>query len=418
MRPALCGVLAAALSATGCATALIRDGRLHPARYESVLERTSARWGGSLETPIPSAVIGREDVGPLLRGLIADELDAETLAAYQDGLVAVGLWPADRDLVEEQVSVSREEVAGLYAPTRRRLYVVGDHRVPVSLRVLSALARVDLFWETVLAHELVHALQHEHRPELMEALLWRDQDDANWAISIAIEGDAMRYGFEALDVPRLPTPETIRDEMQAADDGGALSRAPALLRLSLLVPYVEGYRLSYLEGPALREVPPISTEQALHPERRHEPFVAYDLAPLRAALPEGCRFVAENGMGELGISILLRDLSEGAASPEAWQGWHGDRYLAARCDGRRAFAWISAWDSEGDAAEFESAYRGIADAVAERAGLGWPPRVERRGSEVYVVSAALAPLADRLEAAPRRAPILTLEELAAFRPPP
>ena len=35
-----------------------------------------------------------------------------------------------------------------------------------------------------------------------------------------------------------------------------------------------------------------------------------------------------------------------------WEGWNGDRYLAARCGGRRELLWLTVWDSEADAAEF------------------------------------------------------------------
>jgi hypothetical protein len=412
VRRALGALLAAVLPLAGCATPLIRDSRIQPDRYEAVLERTAARWGAALREPVPSQVIGRDDVGPLLRGLVADQMDAEELRAYQEGLISVGLWPADRDLVDEQVALSRQEVAGLYAPTRRRLYVVRDQTVPFSLRIFSTLSRRDLFWETILAHELVHALQHQHRPELMEALLWRGQDDAVSAVSIAIEGDAMRYGLEALDLP-VVAPEVLRQDMQRSDEEGALASAPALLRLTLLVPYVEGYRLSYSEGPALRDAPPASTEQALHPERRREPFLSFDLAPLVPSLPGGCRFVDENGMGELGISVLLRDLSNETIPAGAWQGWDGDRYLAARCGEERAFVWISAWDSEADALEFESAYREIAAAVAARAGMRAAPGVRRRGREVHVVSEELAALAEPLETGPRRSAVASLAELAA-----
>ena len=255
-------------------------------------------------------------------------------------------------------------------------------------------------------------------PELIDALLWQDQDDATQALAVAIEGDALRYGFEALGIPHLPEPSTLRDELAGAGLDGALGRAPALLRLSLLVPYIEGYRLSYTEGPALRERPPLSTEQALHPERRYEPFLAYDLRALRTTLPGGCRFVSENSMGELGISILMRDLADAPVDPEAWYGWNGDRYVTARCDGRRAFVWISAWDSESDAAAFEAAYRGIADAVAERGELTRAPQTRRHGPEVVAVSEALAPLVAELDALASRRTISTLQELLATEPPP
>jgi hypothetical protein len=410
MRRTIPGVLAA-LSAAACATPLVHDGVLVPQRYQAVLQETGSAWGEPLDPPVPARLIRSDDVGPLLRELIAEDWQPQELADYVDALVAVGLWPADRDLIAEHVAVSREEVAGFYAPTRRTLFVVGDLRVPLGVRLESALMRRDVFWEAILAHELVHALQHQSYPQLVETLRWRGQDDAVNAVTAAIEGDATRYGFEALGLPLLPAPEQMRRKVENGAAGAALARAPALLRLTLTFPYVEGYRLAYAEGHGLLDTPPASTEQALHPERRREPFLAIDLAPLYGALPRSCRILAENGMGELGISVLLRDLGGADVSPEAWEGWNGDRFLAARCDGSRAFVWITAWDSEADAAEFETAYRAVAGAVAARAGLTAPPQVERRGREVHVWTASLASLADLLVRTPRRAEVASLDGL-------
>lgn len=410
MRRAIPGI-AIALAAVACATPLVRDGALQPHRYRAVLDRTSRAWGETLEPPVPARLIHSDEVGPLLRELIADEWQPQDLADYVEALVAVGLWPPDRDLIAEHVAVSREEVAGFYAPTRRTLFVVGDLRVPLWVRLQSALFRRDFFWETIVAHELVHALQHQTYPQVMEALRWRTQDDAVNAVSAAIEGDALRYGFEALGVPSLPEPAVVREQIEGSDHSGALEQAPALLRLTLMVPYVEGYRLAHGEGHGLLEMPPASTEQALHAERRREPFLAIDLSPLNGALPRSCRVLAENGMGELGLSVLLRDLAGATAPPGAWQGWHGDRYLAARCGGARAFVWVTAWDTEADAAEFEAAYRGVAGAVAARAGLGAPPRLQRHGREVHVVSSALASLAELLVRTPRRGEVASLDGL-------
>jgi hypothetical protein len=415
MRCAIALLCAVGFAGAGCVTPLIRNGALQARPYHAVLERTTAHYGTPLETPVPSEVIGRDGVPDLLRELLAEEWGEQAVADYQDALVSLGLWPADRDLVEEYVAVSREEVAGLYAPSRRTLYVVADQSVPFSLRLLSALSGRDVFWEMTLAHELVHALQHQSHPRLMTPSLWRAHDDASNAISAALEGHALRYGFEALDVPRLPSPEEVRDESgdPDRDEESALGRAPALLRLTLLFPYVQGYRLSYWEGHELLDQPPASSEQVLHPERRHEPFLAIDLQPLHARLPGGCRMLAENSLGELGLYVLFQDLAGDGVSPDAWQGWNGDRYLAARCPDGRAFAWVTAWDSEDDADEFEAAYRKIAARVQERAQLTSPPTVKRSGREVHVLAGGLAVLAAELADGPRRRPVATLEALLA-----
>ena len=149
--------------------------------------------------------------------------------------------------------------------------------------------------------------------------------------------------------------------------------------------------------PAGSERPPASTEQVLHPGRRRELFLAFDLRGVREELPAGCAFVYENTVGELLLSVLFGDLGDRVPAT-AWEGWDGDRYLAAECDGKLELLWVSAWDSPEDAAEFESAYSGIGAAVAARAGFAAPPRPTRAGREVVVSTRGLAGLVPRLAA--------------------
>jgi hypothetical protein len=198
----------------------------------------------------------------------------------------------------------------------------------------------------------------------------------------------------------------------AAKDDGALAKSPALVRLTLAFPYANGYPLSLAEGVALLDVPPASTEQVLHEERRYADFQVADLAALERALPPGCESLGQNTLGEFLIWVLLTDLGS-AAPEEASDGWDGDRYLAARCGEARAFLWWTAWDSTGDAAEFAEAYAAIAESVRARAGLAGAPRVTRDGVHVIVTAPPLEALAPRLDERARWARIATLDEMRA-----
>jgi len=294
---------------------------------------------------------------------------------------------------------------------------VSDTKAPFLARLMSAFFRRDLQREIVLAHELVHLLQHERYPSLVDTdpFFYR-HDDAAAAIQAAIEGDATRYGFEALGlVDELPDPIDFGDEIDSAlvfdaDGESALARSPALIRLTLAYPYAHGYRLAHAEGRALLDSPPISTEQVLHPDDRWSPFLAIDLSALRDVLPAHCRFVRENTLGELELSVLFRDLAE-QPSRDAWVGWDGDRYLVAECHEQPAILWLTAWDSRSDALEFETAYRDILAALVAHAGLAAPPKILRNEREVLVYSDALAPLAESFASRMRRERVSTLAEL-------
>jgi hypothetical protein len=394
---------------------MIRDGHLRPEPFDEVVSRTAATRGIEPQLPIDARVVTSEELEEVIRRAFTREWGDEEIRRYEQALTAMGLWPGERDLLEELIAVMREEVAGLYDPWDRALYIVSDTKAPFLARFMSALFRRDFEREIVLSHELVHLLQHASYPSLMDSdPFFYEHDDVGAAIQAAIEGDATRYGFEALDLlPRLPDPVNFREEIDAelaSIHDGALAAAPALIRLTLAFPYTHGYRLSYGEGKALLDSPPASTEQVLHAEQRRAPFLAIDLRPLHDVLPDGCRFVHENTLGELEISVLFRDLATDP-SEDAWAGWDGDRYLVAECDERPAILWLTAWDSRSDALEFEAAYRDILAALVARAGLPTAPNVTRSELEVLVHSDELAPLAKLLSARTRRERVSTLPEL-------
>jgi hypothetical protein len=154
----------------------------------------------------------------------------------------------------------------------------------------------------------------------------------------------------------------------------------------------------------------------LHADRRHQAFEAIDLAALRLTLPDACHFVHEDSVGEIGVSVLLSDLAAPGSSPPsgAAEGWAGDRFLAARCGDHREFVWLTTWDSDADAIEFESAYADVAEAVRVRAGFDGAPRTRRFGRDVQIASPAFAPMADRLLASARRQRVATFDQLLAF----
>jgi hypothetical protein len=408
-------LIACALGASGCAYSLVSAGQIRPAPFEQIVTRTVRARGIAPETAVRTRVIRASELPAILRGALAADWTGAEIERYQEGLTTLGLWPAGRDLAAEFVSVYAEEVVGLYLPTERALYLVDDVENPWTLRLLSTLTRRDLQREVIVSHELVHFLQHQAFPAWMDPdPYWKTQGDAAAALQAALEGDALHYGFASLEIepPDADKLRTAMDEENARRTHGALAEAPALLRLTVTFPYAYGYDLSLREGRALLVAPPASTEQVLHPEKRHEPFQAIQLAALRAALPADCEFDFEDTLGELGISVLLRDLDPDGPA-DAWEGWDGDRWVAARCGGRREFVWLTAWDSETDAVAFASAYARIAPRVAERASLSDPPVARIAGRDVVIATSGLAPIARRVDGLARRTQVVDLPGLRA-----
>jgi hypothetical protein len=373
----------AALS--GCAQPMIQNGDIREAPLRDVVANTVRARAIEPEGPIAARAVTREE----LLAILSDTFDAwktpAELADYERALIALGLWPADREIYAEALAVYGEEVIGIYLPSSGELLLVSEDTRRES-GSLPAVSRSDSQTEFALSHEIIHLLQHQAYPRLMDPdWLPTNSDDLEAAIQAALEGDAMRFAFDACGL-QPPTPEewTVQLAAQSHDlEGSAIAEAPALLRLTFEFPYARGYALAWKESFQLLESPPISTEQAMHDDRRLEAFLHMDLAELEARLPAECRILQRNNVGELQISVLFRDLSENP-NPAIWEGWNGDRYLVADCAGRTEWVWWTAWDSETDAAEFANAYLELAPAVAARAGSAIPVLARAAANSVGV----------------------------------
>jgi hypothetical protein len=370
--------------------------------------------GIQIQGPVDARVVTSDELRTAVASTLAEQWPPATAAAYQDALVTVGLWPPGRDLFAEFIDSVGPEAGGLYVPSRRVLYLVDQPETPLSVTIVSAIMRRDLAREILLGHELTHVLQHQAYPGLISATqTLQDQDDIVAALQAAIEGDAVRISFQALDARMTPpSPVDLEVSLDAELSSSRFRDRPALIRYGVPFPYAKGYRLAVLEAGLLLDRPPVSTEQVLHPERRHEPFESIDLAALRARLPDGCTFVHENTAGELGLSHLFRDLAA-VPRPEAWEGWHGDRYLVARCGKRTEFVWLTTWDSRDDADQFAAEYTEVAVAAALRSGSVVPAVVASIEADVVVSTPALVESASRIRALAKRREVASFDDLCA-----
>jgi hypothetical protein len=409
-RPAAAIGLLAAMS--GCAYALIEDGVIREGPMREIVANTVRARSIEPEKPIAARTVNRDELREVLAEAFGQWKTPAELADYERSLVALGLWPADRDLYTEVLAIYGEAIVGAYLPTSRELLLVSDANAPRRLAFLSALLRRDLQTEFALSHEIIHLLQHQAYPELMDPdQVTTNSDDLENAIQAALEGDAMRFGFDAVRM-QPPAPADWRVMVDGQISGpadSALAEAPALIRLTLGFPYARGYALAWNEEFRLLESPPISTEQVMHGDRRHEAFLQLDLTELEGRLPRGCRTLQRNTAGELLISVLFRDLSE-SPDPAIWEGWNGDRYLVAECEGRTEWVWWTAWDSAADAAEFGDAYSELAPAVAARAGSANPVSTQTEATYVVVTSGGFTD-----EASKPPPPATRVADLASLR---
>ena len=106
--------------------------------------------------------------------------------------------------------------------------------------------------------------------------------------------------------------------------------------------------------------PPVSTEQALHPDKyfaQEEPHFT-TVPNLAARMGNGWVQVSANTIGEFLIRTYLEEHLDEIQAEEAAAGWGGDRYsLLSGPEGERLLVAIINWDSFPDSSEFYRAYK-------------------------------------------------------------
>lgn len=377
------------------------------ARLAAWQEKASALRGQPFEAPVTLVWISRAEVPETVRGELSGVVTAEDVRRYRDGYAALGVFPANVDFLDAVLALSSDELAGLYSPRRKTLFVLDSLRDdPNSLAPGQSL---------IVVHELVHALQDQHFPEslaLMAGL--RHQDDVVAALSATIEGDA---NFTMLGADPSSSGSDGRTTQNAAlvkegmlaeleNTGGAMARAPRLLRESLIFPYAWGTPLSarrFAErgnaglDDALRE-PPLSTLRVFAPDDRDPvEFVRLPAAELEARLAaRRCALGDDNVAGALTLRTLFAEYGTPEQGDSLLRDWSGDRYLQIDCGGTWELVWLTRWDSPDAAARFAKAYAAIAAKVAANSPVSGTPAVVLHGRTALVLTPGLAPQADWL----------------------
>lgn len=297
---------------------------------------------------------------------LQQEMPPERLAGIRAAYVVLGLIPDTLDLRALLLELYNEQVLGYYDPRTRTLYVLDTV--------------TDDALGPVLAHELVHALQDQHTN--LDSLISRERgNDRQAAAHAAMEGHAVVVMFASLaeqDSGRRIDPIALASpwrEVERALDAQpeqfpVLRRAPAVVRETLLFPYIAGSDFvhtlwSHYRGAARYPAPidsllPQSTQQVLEPlqhfiRRRTDPIeLQFD------GLAGDSSVLHENTLGQLETGIFLGHYL-GAEARAAASGWRGDRYVVVRDGDAHGLLWFSVWDSPATAQRFATRIRSVAD---------------------------------------------------------
>jgi len=248
----------------------------------------------------------------------------------------------------------------------------------------------------VLVHELVHALQ-DQRLGLGESYEKARTADGDNAFRAVVEGDAtlamLAHALRQQGIPLSAATAGIQQmgdylDLNALVRGEKLDDAPAILRVTLVAPYLRGLQfVAAVQGrggwPAVNNAhrrPPATTEQILHPEKyfAREPGEEIEMPDNSEVLAAGFKRIEEDTLGELELSVYLGQGRPSGTDDAAAAGWAGDLLVVYTRGEEVAAVWWTTWDTNGDA---EEAFR-AARALSPRDSAG---RVERKGRSVLIV---------------------------------
>jgi hypothetical protein len=295
-----------------------------------------------------------------LEARMKEAVRPKDLRAEELTLKRFGFVPPEFDLKKTTIDLLTEQAAAFYDYRKKRLFLLSS--------------APSMMEESLLVHELAHALADQHF-SLDRFIRRESNDDGAIARMAVMEGQASWLMAECLarrSGQSLKTSPALLEMMSRADTGAeqypVLAQAPLYIQESLLFPYTAGIRFQNalfeeLGQAAFAEVfrrPPVSSQQILHPEMYRQ-----GVKPVSPRLPEpastrGWRRLVEGSLGELDLSILLRQWTGAEAAQRVAPGWRGGAYrLLENKAGRTLLLHVTEWSDAETAGEFFRLYRQV-----------------------------------------------------------
>jgi hypothetical protein len=277
-----------------------------------------------------------------------------------------------KQIVPKLLSLYESQVLAFYDPHSHTYYSI--KQLP-NLPEAAKVADPKVLEETVMVHELTHALQDQlFQLSKKEKALMRDTD-ANMAYHAVLEGEAVLVMVaHMLAKNGVKIDEVIKDDAMLGMITSSVQAdqmldpsTPKYFGEMLKFPYLDGLKFviaayrrgGWTELDKVHANPPRSTREVLHPE---EYFArTFTVGAFDHSKPKGA--IAAEHLGEFHWRFLV-----GAG---ASQGWRNDRAVVYQ-DGRVEVD--TDWDDEQRATKFATAYqafltkRGLADAKVTRDG--------------------------------------------------
>lgn len=367
---------------------------------DNVLRETSAVRGLTIKRKVLCGVQSPAQIQAMLKKNMAKSVATNELKAANIYFKQLKLAPDDFNLPDYYLQMMSEQLAGYYDTRTQQFHTT---------------SRVDrLQLQTVMAHELTHALQDQHFG-LAKLEKWPKHDsDARLAMQALVEGDATLAMTQYTARNPLRALALLASSAMSADASKTFLAAPSVLQESLTFPYIKGLlfasalhaRGGWTEINQAYKNLPASTEQILHPEKyfARELPAKVPFRDLSPSLGKDWKLLDHDVNGEFGLQIVLQEhLKEISESAEAASGWAGDRYAIYQGPkGASLVAQVTIWDNESEAGQFTQAYirhanlRTKTKALYQKGALLWKAGInqiwlQRRGAKVIILEAKSLP---------------------------
>lgn len=335
--------------------------------------------GREFKNDVKNVVIDRAD----LAAHLAEQMQRTTpypLEQWAEVLRALQLVDGDTQaMLPKLLDLYEGQVLAFYDPQSHTYYSI--KQLPELPAGAAELVDPKVLEETVMVHELMHALQDQHFSLASREKTLRRDTDASLAWHSVLEGEAVLVMMaHMLGRSGVTLDEVVKDETMLAMLGSAAQAesmidpsTPKYFTEMLKFPYLEGLKFvaaAYRRG-GWKEIdrihanPPRSTREVLHPEEYFARSAAIPARAFNATPPPGA--IAAEHLGLFHWRFLV--------GAEASRGWVDDRVVVYR-DGRVDVS--TTWESEAHATAFATAY----GAFLEKRGI--TPSIQRNGTNVKV----------------------------------
>jgi hypothetical protein len=306
------------------------------ASVDKIFDFASTDTGYAKRSAIKRQMVAPTDIEQFTKDQLAKAEYSQRFARAELTMKKFGLLPREFDLKDFLVKANGKQVAGLYNPENKTIWLLNT----VSLE----------HQEPILAHELTHALQDQN----FDLKTWQqhgEKDSGNDEMATArhaiVEGQAMVVYFDYALAPYgrslSSTPGIVASmeepAVQASIDTEMLHNAPMVLREAGAFPYRDGliFEAEVLEKAGKQAAfagvfahPPRNTHEVFDPKAYldHEKIAPVAIPDVHGLLADKYEVYDSGSFGELDVRSLLRQFGDHRTAHELASNWEGGSYVA------------------------------------------------------------------------------------------